>query len=166
MIYLFKHFCMECFELYLPPVPVTFKQKRRTTAIIWTDEMLFILRSEFATTFNKDLAKKLGVGWRTLVRKARALGLEKEPGFLDNKRTEIVKLVLAAKKPQPTKGLKGWSVPNSENTRFKPGNISPMATDPLVVEKCRASRNKTIRREIIRIKCGLKPLTKLKLKVY
>ena len=154
---------MEYYELYLPPAPL--KEKRRTSGITWTDEMLFILQSEFSTTFNKDLAKKLNVGWRTLIRKARALGLEKESDFLEKNRIEIEKLAKAALKPQPTKGLKGWSVPNSEKTRFKPGNISPMSYDNLVVEKCRTSRNKTIRRERIRLKCGLAPLTKLKLRI-
>ena len=40
-----------------------------------------------------------------------------------------------------------------------------MKTDPEVVKKVRSKRNETIRRERIRLKIGLKPLTKLKLKI-
>ena len=152
---------MDNYELHLPLAP----RKKRPHKIKWTPEMITRLKTEYPTQYNKELAAELGVSWRSLVRKARELGVEKEPGFLEKRRTEIQKMAVEAKAPQPTKGKKGWCVPNSEATRFQPGNISPMKTDPEVVKKVRSKRNETIRRERIRLKIGLKPLTKLKLKV-
>ncbi len=145
-------------ELYLDPV---FKKKNRYK-IIWTEEMLKILSEKFATTYNKVLAKELNVSWRSLIRKARELGLEKEPNFLDKNRSEISKMAVKAHPPHPFKGVKGWSVPNSENTRFEKGCLSNMH-DPEIVKKVHEKRNKTIKTERIRIRYGLPRKTKLKL---
>lgn len=127
--------------------------------------MLNRLKNEFPTRYNRVLAADLGVSMRSLIRKARELGIEKEAGFLDKRRNEISRMANEAKPPNPTKGKKGWCVPNSEATRFKPGQPSRMKTNPDLVQKVRRKRNETIRRERIRLKIGLKPLTKLKLKV-
>lgn len=127
--------------------------------------MVSILRAKYPVTYNKVLAKELGVGWRTLIRKARELGIEKEEGFLDKRRDEITKMATEAHPPHPHKGVKGWCVPGSEAYRFKPGHISYMARDPEVVKKVHQARNKTIARERMRLMAGLSPITNLKLKV-
>lgn len=145
-------------ELYLPPAKKCSRPK-----IIWTDEMLQKLTNEFATKFNKELAAELNVGWRTLVRKARDLGLEKESDFLEKNRELITSMAVANNKNKYT-GCKGWSVPNSEATRFKKGSTSIMAINPEVVQKVRKARNETIRRERIRIRYGLPRLTNMNLK--
>lgn len=138
-------------------------RRKQGIKITWTPGMIEKLKTEFPIRFNKDLASELGVGWRTLLRKARELKLEKVPGFIDNNRREIVRRIAVARRPNPTKGMKGWSVPNSEQYRFKKGNISCM-TDPQICKKAHDKRNDTIRRERVRIKYGFPQLTKLKLK--
>jgi hypothetical protein len=148
-------------ELYIPPVSNHKRDPR--PGINWTPEMIDSLVRLFPVTFNRVLAKQLGIGWRSLVRKARDLGIEKEPDFLEKRRKEITDLAVKANH-NPNTGKRGWSVPNSEFTRFKPGNISVMKVNPDVVEKVRVKRNKTIKRERLRLKYGMPPLTKLKLK--
>jgi len=149
------------YELKLSNSP---KENRRTAGIKWSPEMLVIITEKFAITFNKDLAKELGVGWRTLVRKARELNLEKETNFLDNNRDKISQLATSAKPANPMKGVKGWTVPGGEKHQFQKGNIPVTKTNPEVVEKIRVKRNNTIKRERARLKIGLPPLTKLKIR--
>jgi hypothetical protein len=111
---------MERWELYLPPVVFATKRKKAARPKKeWSSDRLNILKQKFATTFNKDLAVELGCGWRTVIRKAREFGLEKEEGFLDKKRPEIVKLQIGSQQPNPHKGEKGWYVPGSEIYWFK-----------------------------------------------
>lgn len=133
--------------------------------INWTPEMIRRLKFEFKYAYNKSLAIDLGVSPRSLIRKARELGLEKEDGFLEKRKEHIHKMARAKRQPNPTKGLKGWCVPNSEAHRFKPGNISPMATRQDIREKVSRSRLKIIEEEKYRIREGLEQITKLKLRV-
>lgn len=150
-------------ELYLPPV----KENKRAARpkIKWTDEMLRELTDRFPHEFTFMLVKSLEISPRSIIRKARELGLEKEPGFLEARKDQITELAVKAHPPHPYKGVSGWSVPNSEKSRFKQGNISVMAIDRDVVEKVRTRRNATIRRERIRLSLDLKPLTKLRLTI-
>nr|NQU91582.1 hypothetical protein [Bacteroidota bacterium] len=146
-------------ELYLPPI-----QKRpKRYKITWTGEMISTLKREFPVEYNRTLAKKLGVSMRSLIRKAREFGIDKEPFFLEKRRAEITKMAMDAHPPHPHKGDPGWCIPNSEHTRFKPGQVSLMSVDPELVEKVRTKRNETIRKEKLRIKWGLEPKTKLNL---
>lgn len=50
--------------------------------IYWTGDMLSILRRYFANTKTEEVAGMLGVSHRTVIRKARELGLEKDESFL------------------------------------------------------------------------------------
>jgi len=139
------------------------KHKKAWRKIEWAPEMIKAVESRFPSSYNKELAKELGISWRSLVRKARELGIEKEAGFLAKRRGEISKMATEAKPPHPAKGKKGWHVPNSEATRFAPGRISVMKTDREVVERARATRNETIKKEKLRVKYGLSQKTNLKL---
>ena len=155
----------EVYELYLPPAFKKSTKRAYRATVQWSDERIDYLKANFATKFNKDLAAALGCGWRTVIRKARELGLEKEDGFLDKKRPEIVKLQIAADKPaNPMKGVKGWSVPGGKEFQFKLGHIPASKSNPEVAKRLHSSRNETIRRERIRVKLGLEPLTNLKIK--
>lgn len=49
------------------------------TRIYWSGDMLSLIRREFPTTLNEELAGMLGVSPRTLARKAKELGLTKDP---------------------------------------------------------------------------------------
>lgn len=133
--------------------------------IIWTQEMTDLIIAEFPVSYNRELAKKIGVSMSSLIRKARELGIEKEPMFLDKRREEITEMAIKALPPQPTKGRKGWCVPKSEQTRFMPGHIPAMKVNREVVDKVTKKRNETIARDRRRLRLGLKQLTKLKLSV-
>lgn len=50
--------------------------------IYWSKDMLDLLMREYPTTFNEEMAGMLGVSHRTMVRKARELGLRKNPEWL------------------------------------------------------------------------------------
>lgn len=128
---------------------------------IWTPEMIEKLTNEFPYRFSRDVGKDLGLSIRTIIRKARELGLEKEEGFLAKNRAEISKLAIEAKPPNPMKGVKGWSVPGGEKFQFKPGEKRYLINYKKVHEK----RNETIRKERLRIKYGLPRKTKLKLTI-
>ena len=153
---------MATYELTGPIIP---RKKRNSKKIEWTPDMEQIIIDEFPVTYNKVLAQKLGVSWRSLVRKAREMGINKEEGFLDKRRDEITAMGIEAHPPHPHKGDKGWNIPNSEYTRFKTGQPSLMKSNRELVEKVRTRRNETIARDRRRLRLGLRPLTKLKLKI-
>ncbi|MFN3405169.1 MAG: hypothetical protein ACK40G_13810 [Cytophagaceae bacterium] len=125
----------------------------------WTPEMLEKLVKEFPDRFNKDIAKDLNIGWRTVVRKARELNLEKSPTFRDN---IDFKTLGQEKRPEPwNKGMKGLKIPGSEKTWFKKGhNLSPK----IPKEVRSQARLKLIAKEKVRVKYGLPRLTKIRLK--
>lgn len=73
------------------------RDMRSALSIDWQPEQLRMLKKYFPTSFNKELAKEIGVSWRTLVRKARELGLEKETDFLDKNRKTITRMATACR---------------------------------------------------------------------
>lgn len=157
---------MEYYELTLGPEIKEKRPPRRTAGIEWTDEMLRAIKTKFPTTFNKELAAELGVSWRTLVRKARELGIEKEPGFLDKRRKEITCMAQDARPENPTKEQKGFAIPGSEKYWFKKGHIPAMKNNPELIKRVHKTRNATIRQERWRLRVGLEQQTKLKLVNY
>jgi hypothetical protein len=104
--------------------------KKGHYGIVWTPQQIQLLRTYFPVMFNKPLALWIGVSQRTMLRKARELGLEKEPGFIAKRQRDISSLASAAlrecesiKRTQFKKG-----VHNSPATEFKPGHkLSPEA---------------------------------------
>jgi len=130
---------------------------------IWTAEMIQKLTDEFSYRFSRDIGNDMNLSIRTIVRKARELGLEKEEGFLDKNRSEISKLAIKAKPPNPMKGVKGWTVPGGEKFQFRTGNIPANKNNPELINKIVVKRNETIRKERLRIKYGIEQKTKLKL---
>lgn len=67
---------------YNPKLGRIVKQKGHSITIYWSPAMLDYLRRHFPTTLNAELAECLGVGMRTMRRKARELGLEKDHDWL------------------------------------------------------------------------------------
>lgn len=67
-------------------------KKKELPGIKWTPQMLKLLTDFFPIMFNKPLAKWIGVSQRTMLRKARELGLQKQEGFLDKRRKDISRL--------------------------------------------------------------------------
>lgn len=51
-------------------------------ACFWNPNMISLLKRHFCDTKNSELSELLGVSQRTLIRKARQLGLEKSDEFL------------------------------------------------------------------------------------
>lgn len=125
----------------------------------WTPEMIEKLEGEFPNRFSIDIAKELGLSIRTIIRKARGLGLKKEPSFLENKREQIQARAKKNMPPNPNKGNKDFRIPNSERFQFKKGQPRPKVD----YQKISVTRHKLIEKEKLRLKYGLPQKTKLKL---
>lgn len=87
---------------------------KKVKGIEWTPEMLKLLRDFFPIMFNSDLAKWIGVAQRTLVRKARELGINKVQDFHERKREAISQRIRHGHK------IKGFG--EGVKYRFKPGD--------------------------------------------
>jgi hypothetical protein len=105
----------------------------------WTPRMLKLLNDFFPIMFNKPLAQWIGVSPRTLIRKARQLGLEKRPGFLEDRRHDIAKLASEGLKRcgnVPSRFPKG--VRSNPAGEFKKGHVESPET--------KAKRSEAMRR--------------------
>ena len=60
----------------------TFIHDGYSTSIFWNTQMIADIKRYFPTTKNDELAGMLGISPRTLIRKARELGLEKDTEWL------------------------------------------------------------------------------------
>ena len=80
-----------------------------STRIFWSTQMLDYLKRNFATTLNDELAGWLGVSMRTMIRKARQLGLQKDPTWLHDMYEErrIMARAAASKAGNPGRFKKG-----------------------------------------------------------
>ena len=103
--------------------------KKDHYGIVWTPEQLKLLHEYFPTMFNKPLAKWIGVSLRTMIRKARELGLEKKPGFLNERRRDIQALAFEAlKKSTNVHSRFKKGVRSNPAGEFKPGHIESPET--------------------------------------
>ena len=103
--------------------------KKDHYGIVWTDEQLILLRTYFPIMFNRPLAKWIGVSMRTLIRKARELGLEKKEGFLQERKRDIQRLAgdaIRRSDHKNTRFKKG--VHNNPAGEFKPGHVESPET--------------------------------------
>ena len=112
------------------PLGVTYdletgKAWRRTgmgRRIEWTSQMLSDLRRLFARTKNDELAGILGVGVRTMVRKARELGLEKDGEWLSGMWRDHVRMHMMSR----ALGYPGRIMPGEHRNpegEFKAGSV-------------------------------------------
>jgi hypothetical protein len=94
---------------YNPKVGRIVHHEHYATRIFWNTQMLDYLRRHFPTTLNEELAGCLGVSPRTMIRKARELGLEKDPEWLSAVWEERRKLahVISKRKGYPGGFKKG-----------------------------------------------------------
>ena len=126
--------------------------KKRHYGVVWTDKMLKLLRDYYPTMTNFSLSRLVGVSQRTMIRKARELGLEKAEDFMEINRKSISESISAGVRrygPQPTHFRKGERA-NPEG-EFKPGHKE----SPETKEKRRASLRETWRRKKILKRYGL-----------
>ena len=117
--------------------------------IVWTKDKLFLIRTYFPTMFNKPLAKWIGCSERTLIRKARELGLEKVENFNEVRAYDISRLLSEKVKKAyadgrlvaPPKGVR--PMPEHE---FKPGHQFSEEIEEARKEKIRMTyrRNKLL----------------------
>ena len=59
-----------------------YEKKGFSKRLFWSPQMLHDLRTMYPVTLNEELAGMLGVSIRTLIRKARELGVEKDKTWL------------------------------------------------------------------------------------
>ena len=89
------------------------------TRIFWNRDMIDFLKANYATTLNEELSGQLGVSCRTVIRKARELGLEKDKSWLrgiwDERR--LIAHVVSKKMGYPGSFKKGYHA--SPETEFK-----------------------------------------------
>jgi hypothetical protein len=67
---------------YDPETRRLYEHRGYGRSIHWSQQMLDDLRRLYPTTLNDVLAGFLGVSPRTMIRKARSLGLQKDPTWL------------------------------------------------------------------------------------
>lgn len=129
-----------------------------THKIAWTEEMIEKLKNEFPTRLTNELVKEFGFSYRTIIRKARELNIDKSPEFFQINREKLNQIIKSKKAPNPMKGVKGFIIPNSEQYYFKKGELPKID-----YEKALKTRLETLRKEKLRLKYGLPQKTKIKL---
>lgn len=87
------------------------EHKGYSTRIFWNGNMLSIMHRYYHNTINRELAEMLGVSERSVTRKARELGLEKDKDFVSSISKEHLLLANARSKELGypggfTKGMK------------------------------------------------------------
>src|SRR3972149_4464350 len=127
---------------------------------VWTKKMIEKITKDYPVRFTMEIAKELHLSYRTIIRAARQFGINKDPGFLEINKDKIQALAKAALPENPNKGNKNFRIANYEAHQFRPGQKQLNINYSLIHEK----RNATIRKERLRLKYGLPPQTKLRLK--
>lgn len=138
---------------------------RYSVYLYWNPTMIRTLRELFPTTKNADLAIELGVSERTLVRKARELGVNKDPVWQSEVWEENRKLAHFANRIKPNAGQR-ILIEVGKPYRFQKGQPKVELSKEA---KERASRRRVlITKENKRRKMkGLAPMTeKEKLQMY
>lgn len=97
--------------------------------INWSRQMLDDLRTMYPTTFNTELAHILGVSSRTMIRKARELGLEKDREWLMGVYRENVRVAHCMNKVHGNSGQFKRGVRSSPDTEFKSGTHKPLTDE-------------------------------------
>ena len=133
---------------------------------ILTQEQERWLAERYPVTKNAELAERLGVSWRTVVRLAHARGLAKSREFIVAVQREGAEAARVMNSGEGNKG-KANLLKYGAAYRFKPGVSSVERLGEDVererLRKAHEKRNATIRRERVRIKWGLPQLTKMRL---
>lgn len=128
--------------------------KKGHFGIFWTPRMLKLLKDYFPIMFNKPLAAWIGVSERSLIRKARELGLEKRPGFLDDRREDIVELARTALKKAYRDGRLTSAFKKGERNNpageFKKGQVESQETKARRSASLKASWDKRKKQEKFR----------------
>ena len=120
--------------------------------IFWSKDMLDYLKQNYATTLNEELAGCLGVSQRTLIRKARELGLEKDNDWLHRiwEERRLLATSTANRKGNPGAFKKG--VRYNPGGEFKKGHVESEETKAkriaAVKRWCRMNPEKVMQRAL------------------
>lgn len=90
--------------------------------IYWNKRMLDDLKRLYATTKNEDLVDILGVSQRTVIRKARELGLQKDPEWQHGNTVRHLKMMQLENKVHGIKSPFKKGMHYSPDNEFKPGH--------------------------------------------
>lgn len=131
-----------------------------------TGEQQAWLAENFADTSNAECARHLNVGWRTVVRMARNLGLEKSREFLEYHWRENVEKMRIMNKGEGNRGKENL-IKYGAKYRFKKGETSRQrigdVREEQRIRKMAETRRETVRKERARIIWGYPQKTKMKL---
>ena len=123
------------------------------------------LKRHYANMKNAELVAKIGISQRSVIRKARQLGLTKSTSFMKRCQRETAKAAREAnlKREKPPKGFR---IPGGESYQFKKGVTSLQRLgrkrEAERIRNSAASRAKTRILELERVSAGLPQLTKMK----
>lgn len=132
-------------------------QEGHSIRIYWNPSMVSYMKENFATTKNEDLAISLGVSPRTVTRKAREMGLQKDPDWVHQLWVENTKIAHAVNRIHPNAGIRNLSM-FGKKTRFKQGHEHIKLTDEQMARMQRR-RVATLKENIRRGKKGLPKLS-------
>jgi len=96
--------------------------------IHWSKDMLDYLRQHYPTTLNDELAGCLGVSPRTMIRKARELGLQKDEKWLASVWEERRKMAQVESKRKGYPGGFPKGVRSNPDGEFKKGHVESEET--------------------------------------
>lgn len=134
--------------------------------IVLSDKQLAYLDRHFKNTKNAELAAKLGISWRSVVRIARKRGLEKTPQFRRKCQRACADAAIVSHLTHGTYPPKGYKIPGSEKGQFKPGETPRhrlgKRKDEARIKKAAATLAKTRKLEHARWVWGLDQQTNLR----
>lgn len=102
--------------------------------IYWDGNMISILKRHFPTTMTDELVEILGVSRRTIIRKARELGLQKDPEWLLQIWEERRMMAWNAVKRKGNQGCWKKGVRYNPDGEFKPGHMEDDETKARRIE--------------------------------
>ena len=97
--------------------------------IYWSRQMVDDLKAMYPTTLNEDMAHIVGVSVRTMIRKARELGLRKDAEWLTGVYRDNVSVAHCLNKVHGNKGQFKKGVRSSPDTEFKSGIHKPLTDE-------------------------------------
>ena len=122
------------------------------TWVFWNKDMLDYLKQHYATTLNDELAGCLGVSPRTMIRKARELGLQKDEKWLAGVWEERRKMATVESKRKGYPGGFPKGVRSNPDGEFKKGHVESDETKAKRIASvkrwCRLNPEKVMKRAL------------------
>ena len=103
-----------------PRIGKIYEQRNGARHCHWSAQMVGELKRMYATTKNEELAEFLGVSPRAVVRKARELGLAKDPKWQRDISAFNVRFAIAKNRIEGNAGR--FPKGHQSDTQFKPGH--------------------------------------------